>query len=266
MLVIDNHVHAGDKYGPVENVLKVMENNAITHAVLVQHMGQYNNTYLQECLEKYPEKFWVVGMVDLDLPDAPKTLKWWLKKQKLDGVRLPAASISKRPDVWEMAADSYGVISVTGLQPRDAGQVYRIKEFLDENPKAKLKIEHIGHPDPTMPPPYPTYQRVMELAEYKNVYLQLSSPYTHSQQGYPFEDMLPLVKIAEKAFGPWRLLWGSCYPPVESHMTYKQSLAWLDTLGFDEKQKTAILQNNPVRLWDPRKKKIGDVDLTEVVN
>ena len=264
MLLIDNHIHAGDKYGPVEKAVEVMDANGVSHAVIVQHMGQYNNHYLVECIERYPGRFWAVGMVDLELPDAPKTLKALLKKDKLHGVRLPAVSLSKRPDVWEMAAECYGVISVTGLQPNDAGQVYRMRQLLDDYPSAKIKIEHLGHPDPGMAPPYPTYTRVMELAEYKNVYVQLSSPYTHSKEEYPYADMLPFVEILRKHFGPWRLLWGSCYPPVETFMTYTQSLEWLDTLGFDDKQKAAILVNNPVRLWDPRKKVIGDVDLTEV--
>jgi L-fuconolactonase len=263
MLLIDNHVHAGDKYGPVEDVVEKMDANGVTHAVIVQHMGQYNNSYLLECLEKYPNRFWAVGMVDLEMPDAPKTLKTWLKKEGLHGVRLPASSLSRRPDVWDMTAACYGVISVMGMQSSDAGQVYRMKEFLEDNPNAKIKIEHLGHPDPKMPPPYPTYERVMELAEYKNVYLQLSSPYTHSETEYPFSDMQPFIDIAKKHFGPWRLVWGSCYPPVEHYMSYEQSLKWLDTLGFDDKQKRAILVNNPVRLWDPKKKIVGDIDLTE---
>jgi predicted TIM-barrel fold metal-dependent hydrolase len=262
MLLIDNHVHAGDKYGPVEKVIETMDAHGVTHAAIVQHMGQYNNTYLVESITKYPNRFWAVGMVDLELPDAPKTLRHWLRKEKLHGVRLPASSLSKRPDVWDAAAENRGVISVSGLQPRDAGQVYRMKQFLDENPTAKIKIEHLGHPDPTLPPPYPTYLRIMELAEYKNVYLQLSSPYSHSEGAFPYEDMAVFAQIAKKHFGPWRLLWGSCYPPVEKFMTYKQSLDWLDTLGFDDKQRTAILQNNPVRLWDPQKRVVGDVDLT----
>ncbi len=259
MLLIDNHVHAGDKYGPVEKVVEQMDALGISHAVIVQHMGQYDNTYLVDCLERYPDRFWAVGMVDPDLPDAPATLKVWLKKHKLHGVRLPAVSLSRRPDVWEMAADCHGVISVTGLQPRDMGQIYRLREFLDENPLARIKLEHMAHPDPKEPKPYVTYSRVMELATYKNVYLQVSSPYTHSDEEFPYADMLHCVELARKHFGPWRLIWGSCFPPVESFMTYRQALEWVDTLGFNDTQKSAMFFKNPVRLWDPRKKKIGDV-------
>ena len=263
MVLIDNHVHAGDKYGPVENVIAQMDALGVTHAVIVQHMGQYNNSYLVECLERYPDRFWAVGMVDLQLPDAPRTLKRWLKREKLHGVRLPAASLSRRPDVWEMAAECYGVISVAGLQPRDMGQIYRLKEFLDENPRAKVKLEHLAHPDPTEPKPYVTYSRVMELSAYKNVYMQISSPYTHSEDAYPYEDMLRCVEMAKKHFGPWRLIWGSCYPPVENFMTYRQALEWVDTLGFNEAQRNALFQKNPVRLWDPRKKKVGGAEQDE---
>jgi len=256
MLLIDTHVHTGDKYGVVEDVLERMDANGVTHAVIVQHMGQCNNSYLVECLESYPDRFWAVGMVDLVEPDAPKTLKMWLKKKKLHGVRLPAVSLSRRPDVWEMAAECHAVISVAGLLPRDMGQITRLKDFLEKFPRARLKIEHIGHPDPSEPPPFITYQRIMELSEYKNVYLQLSSPYTHSADDYPYADMLPYIELAKKHFGPWRLVWGSCFPPVEKFMTYRQSLEWLDTLGFNEAQRAAVLSRNPVRLWDPQKKKV----------
>ena len=257
MPLIDNHIHAGDKYGPVENAIEKMDSLGVAHAVIVQHVGQYNNSYLAQCLERYPSRFWIVAMVDLALPDAPKTLNTVLKKDKLDGVRLPAASLSRRPDVWDMAVECRGVISVMGLQPRDLGQIERLKKFLDDNPKARMKIEHLGHPDPAEPPPYITYQRVMELASHKGVYLQLSAPYTHTKKGYPYEDMLPFVEMAKKQFGPFHLIWGSSYPPVEMYMTYAQSLAWVDTLGLTEFQKNEVLWGNAVRLWDPRKKKVG---------
>lgn len=257
MPLIDNHIHAGDKYGPVESAIEKMDALGITHAVIVQHMGQYNNTYLAQCLEKYPERFWIVTMVDLALPDAPKTLRHWLKDEKLHGVRLPAMSLSRRPDVWDMAIECRGVISVMGLQPRDLGQVERLKTFLEANPKARIKIEHLGHPDPAEPPPYITYQRVMELANYGGVYLQLSALYTHSKNRYPYEDMMPFVEMAKKHFGPYRLVWGSSYPPVEMYMTYAQALEWVDTLGLSDFQKKVTLSDNAVRLWDPRRKKVG---------
>jgi len=259
MPLIDNHVHAGDKYGPVENVLQQMDAHGITHAVIVQHVGQYNNTYLAQCLERHPDRFWGVAMVDLALPDAPKTLRTWLKGEKLHGVRLQATSLSRRPDVWDVAVECHGAVSVMGLQPHDLGQIERLKAFLEANPRARLKLEHLAHPEPTEPPPHLTYQRVMELSQYKGVYLQLSSPYTHSQKEYPYEDMLPFVEMAKEHFGPYRLIWGSCYPPVEKYMTYRQSLEWIDTLGLTDFQKKAILCDNAVRLWDPRKKKVkGD--------
>jgi predicted TIM-barrel fold metal-dependent hydrolase len=156
-----------------------------------------------------------------------------------------------------MAVECKGVISVTGLQPHDFGQVDRLRSFLDNNPTARLKIEHLGYPDPSEPPPYATYERVMGLSEYKGVYMQLSSPYTHSKTAYPFDDMLPFVEMAKRHFAPYRLIWGSCFPPVEKYMNYAQSLAWLDGLGLKESQKSGAIWDNAVRLMDPRKKKVG---------
>jgi L-fuconolactonase len=257
MLLIDNHVHAGDKYGPVEDIIKNMDDHGVTHAVIVQHMGQYNNSYLVECLDRYPDRLWAACMVDLSLPDAPKTLKNWLKQEGLHGVRLPAMTLSRRPDVWEAAAANHGVISVAGLHGRDMGQIHRLKEFLEDFPRARLKLEHMAHPDPTMPPPYITYSRVMELAEYKNVYLQLTPPYAHSKQPYPYDDMKPFLDMARKHFGPYRLLWGSAFPSSERFIGYDQTIKWLDTLELSDFQREQIVSLNALRLWDPRKKKVA---------
>lgn len=257
MPIIDCHVHAGDKYGPVGNVIAQMDAAGISHAAIVQHMGQNNNTYLQHCLEEHPDRFWGICMVDLTLSNAPKTLRTELKDNGLHGVRLPAMSLSRRPDVWEMAVECKGVISVLGLQPHDLGQIERLRAFLEKNPNARLKIEHLGYPEPSEPPPYATFQRVMGLSEFKGVFLQLSSPYTQSKQAYPYADLLPFVEIAKQHFAPNRLVWGSCYPPVEKYMTYAQSLSWLDGLGFKAAHRDNILWQNAVRLMDPRKKKVG---------
>jgi len=263
MPLIDNHVHAGDKYGPVENLIERMDAHGVTHAVIVQHLGQFNNGYLAESVARYSERFWGVALVDLELPDAPKTLRWWLKNQKLHGVRLPAVSLSRRPDVWQMAVDSHAVISLAGLQPRDLGQIARLKSFLDANPRARVKIEHLGHPDPFEPPPHITNQRIMELAGYKNVYLQLSAPFMLSKKEYPYPDMLPFIEMARKSFGSYRLIWGSCYPVVDQYMTYRQSLEWVDTFGLNDFQRDAFLSGNAIRLWDPRRKKVAAISGAE---
>ncbi len=256
MPIIDCHVHAGDKYGPVENVIAHMDANGVTHAVIVQHMGQTNNTYLRQCIDKYPQRFWGICMVDLTLSNAPKILRSELKENGLHGVRLPAMSLSRRPDLWEMAVECKAVISVLGLQPHDLGQVERLRAFLEKYPTARLKIEHLGYPEPSEPPPYATYQRVMDLSQFKGVFLQFSSPYTQSKKAYPYDDLLPFIEMAKQHFAPNRIVWGSCYPPVEKYMTYAQSLAWLGTLGLKDTHRDNALWQNAVRLMDPRKKKV----------
>ena len=263
MLLIDNHIHAGDKYGPVEDVVAQMDEHGVTHAVIVQHMGQYDNNYLLECVEKYPDRFWIVGMVDLALPDAPKTLTWWLKKKKLNGVRLPAVSLSRRMDVWNSAAECHAVISVSGLHGRDLGQINRLKQFLESYPRARVKIEHMGHPDPAEPPPYITYQRILELSQHKNVYIQLTPPYAHSKTPYPYEDVTPFISMARKNFGPYRVLWGSAYPSSERFISYREAIDWMEKLGLSDFQKRELSGLNAARLWDPRRKIISSRDIEE---
>ena len=65
----------------------------VKRAVLVQHRGQYDNTYLLKCAERFPGRFAVVGMIDTSCIDAPATLEKW-STQGITGLRLDASSRS----------------------------------------------------------------------------------------------------------------------------------------------------------------------------
>ena len=64
MTIVDTHCHAGHNwFEPVELLLYQMNANGVDKAVLIQHGGVFDNTYLLECARRFPRRFAVVGMV-----------------------------------------------------------------------------------------------------------------------------------------------------------------------------------------------------------
>ena len=56
-IAIDSHCHAGESwYEPIEALCFHLDQNRITKAVLIGHMGAYeNNYYLLECKNNFPD-------------------------------------------------------------------------------------------------------------------------------------------------------------------------------------------------------------------
>jgi predicted TIM-barrel fold metal-dependent hydrolase len=58
MQIVDAHLHVGlAKYRPIEDLLPVLDAHGVERAVLVQFLGNPDNTYLSACLERFPGRF-----------------------------------------------------------------------------------------------------------------------------------------------------------------------------------------------------------------
>ena len=90
MVVVDTHCHVSPYwYEPVETLLHQMNSNGVDKALLIQisNIRTYDNSYLIECLRRFPGRFSAVGIVDTDRPDAPERLAEWVE-QGIEGIRL----------------------------------------------------------------------------------------------------------------------------------------------------------------------------------
>jgi predicted TIM-barrel fold metal-dependent hydrolase len=76
------------------------------------------------------------------------------------------------------------------------------------------------------PPPYAELGEVLRSAECPNIHLKLSGFHYVSANSwdYPYPDTERVVRALFDAYGPERLCWGSDYPVVRTHMTYRHSL------------------------------------------
>ena len=64
MLIVDTHVHVAlHIYEPVEILLTQMAYNGVEKTLLVQSTTTYDNTYVIECMRRFPGRFSVVCRV-----------------------------------------------------------------------------------------------------------------------------------------------------------------------------------------------------------
>lgn len=222
MEVVDAHCHASRYwYEPVESLLDQMERNGVDKATLVQISGEYDNSYLIECIRRFPGRFSAIGMVDTGKPDAPDRLDEWVK-QGMEGIRLKPTAYSPGSDplaIWRKAADLGIVVSALGSSV-DEFSSPQFENVIKELANLKILIEHLGGGGQDTKAPYNKYRRVLALAQYPNTFMkipplgEICPRAMPVRKPFPFESIPPFIDMAIEAFGARRLMWGSNFPPV----------------------------------------------------
>jgi len=224
--IVDSHVHTGlTKYVPVEILVAQMEASGIDKAILVQYGGQFDNTYEQKVCQRFPGKFAPWGMVDTSRPDAAVRFTKSVEAHGMVGYRVPATARAADDNpwaFWERIQELGVVVTLSGH--RDQFAAKETADLIERHPGIKFRIEHLGQPRFDEDDPYPQFQKVLQLSKFSNAYIAYSGLYGAGRHGYPYDDLVLLLKMIYDAFGPQRILWGSDFPPVCMHETVKMNL------------------------------------------
>ncbi len=223
MRIVDTHCHAGlHKYEPVETLLYHMDQCGVAQAVLIQHMGHYDNRYHQDCLQRFPGRLASAMLVEPE-DDGTRIRQWALGGQA--GIRLRPTSRVRAADPlvqWRTAAELDLVVSVHGKP--DGLLSSEFAEILSTFPQLCLVLEHLGGIGTQAQPPYDDFRRVLALATHPNVYMKVPGLGEYCPPPPPYPQPVPLARMAVDAFGPQRLMWGSDFPPVSSREGYANAL------------------------------------------
>jgi predicted TIM-barrel fold metal-dependent hydrolase len=227
----------------------------IAHCVLVQSSAYgWDNTYMVECLERYPGIFRAIGLVDPLAPDNADHLRSWMARG-LSGFRFHPLYYPDEPcwidaeannPLWEAAAET-GAIMQFHIWPHHAVALARM---IQRHPAVPVIIDHLGKPDVTEAPPYPSFQPVLELAEFPNVWVKIGDYQIASKQAFPWRDTVPFVHELRRAFGPERMIWGTGYPNGARLVPLEQALQYVEhELGLSDSDLDQILDRTPHSLF-----------------
>ena len=251
--IIDGYCHCGlRKYRPLEEVNRIMHRFRVERAVLVQHLGEYDNGYIHEVVADDPERFTGVLLVDAEDPEAERQLQSWHEGGTFRGIRLVADTLQTRPSLWQRAAE-LGLNLVVFADPTIAVHSDHLGRFAVEHPKTSMIISHLGMLLSGEAPHYRSQSKILELAEHPNIYVQLSG--FHMFERSPYERLLRAIEQLFAAFGARRLFYGSNFPVMGQDSLYGEEIELLlhGRLGVPSTAVPQILSDTARALWFGRK-------------
>jgi len=256
---------------PAEILLEYMGSAGVDRAVLMQGplYGDMND-YYAEVLERWPDRFLGVALVDPMDEQAPALLNLLIHERGFRAVKLEMTDslglCSRYPDfnlassrlVWLWETISQAKLSITldlGLTTDRSYQTDGLRDLVQRYPDIRWIIAHMGQPknrmltEPALETPW---REQVLLARHSNVWLDLSALPHHLPEGdYPFCGIDVFVRKAVDLVGADRLLWGSDAPGMLWMLTYQQML---DVIGIHcrsltDEQLRLILGENALRAY-----------------
>ncbi len=264
--IVDTHCHAGNNwFEPIESLIFQMENNGVDGGVLIQHGGNFDNEYLFEVTEQYPDKFKVVCLVD---PSEENPIKYLekLTKKGAAGIRMSPNSKFDSIDVkdlWSICGELGLAVSVIG-DLEDFSAIH-FAEIIDKNPKTKIVLEHLAGFSNykaqkgelmSFHELIIQYKKVLEYGSRENVYMKIPGlgeieprPGILSPS-FTLIDSRGIVEMTLEIFGSEKLMWGSDFPPVSNREGYRNALNWIkESKTFSKNEKDDIFNNVPKKVF-----------------
>lgn len=247
-----------DDRNTAEVFLANMDYAQVGGAVVVQEViDGFQNDYLLQVKQQYPDRFVVCGMPNLGLsskedaenqtPEQILEEIKWLKDLGFTAIAIPGhrvqrSLISLMPCFKYMESKSM-ILSMCLAD--DARQIAEMQTVIDECPNLKVAIGHFGMVTT------PNWMKQILLARNKNVFVESGGiTWLFNSEFYPFEGAVKSIRQAIDAVGVDKLMWGSDYPRTICAITYRMSYDFvLKSDLLSQKEKEAFLGENAVKFY-----------------
>lgn len=247
-----------DDRNSAEVFLANMDYAQVGGAVVVQEViDGFQNDYLLEVRQKYPNRFFVCGMPDLGLArsgndgkpsvddilqDIKNLRKRGFSAIAIPGHRIHQSLLSLMPCFKYMEQE--GMILSMCLAD-DEAQIAEMQQVIDECGRLKIAIGHFG---------LVTTQHWMKqilLARNENVFVESGGiTWLFNSEFYPFNGAVRAICEARDAVGIHKLMWGSDYPRTICAITYRMSYDFvLKSNSLTQSEKEAFLGGNAIGFY-----------------
>lgn len=233
-------------------VLFQMDLAGVSRAVLVPPSweGDRNDLAL-EAARLHPDRFGVMGRLDLRDPASRDRVAGWKRQPGMLGMRLTFHNEHNRHFLtdgtadWLWPAAEKAGIPVMVLVP---GSLEVIDRIAARHPGLRIVIDHVGlQIRQKAPRVFDDLPGVCALARHPNVAVKASGMPSLSAERYPFRDLHEAIRRLVDAFGPRRTFWGTdltrmpctyyeCITLFTEHLPWLkgQDLAWVMGRGVCE--------------------------------
>jgi predicted TIM-barrel fold metal-dependent hydrolase len=203
----------------VESLIAAMDEAGVAKAAVVHSSTTYgfDNSYVVDGCNQYPDRLVAVGSVDMLADDVAATIKGWAGKG-LAGLRIFTGGSTKDFDpseldnpksfkAWEMLAE-LGLPMCIQTGPIGLPQVAMLARKF---PSVNIVLDHLGRPDVLDGPPYANAASLFEIADIPNIFMKLTPRIFGDVKKDKASAETFFPRVVE-AFGAQRMAWGSNFP------------------------------------------------------
>lgn len=221
-----------------ETLIADMDAAGVDRAILVPPSFEGDrNDYAIEAVRRHPDRFAIMGRINLENPAERERLASWKSQPGMLGVRLTFHRDKDRPYLTDGTADWFwseaeraGIAAMVHAPER----IGKVQEIAARHPQLTVIYDHMAFARETMHGRADARVReLLPLAALPNVFVKVSALPCYSTEPYPFRNLHgPLRRVIE-TFGPSRCFWGSDITRVPQTCSYRQTVTmFLDELEF----------------------------------
>ena len=196
-----------------ETMLFQMDLAGVRRAVIVPPSweGDRNDVALGAA-QSYPDRFAVMGRLDLKDPASPGKVAGWKEQPGMLGMRFTFHNehyrhlLADGSTDWLWPALEQAGIPIMIIMPDALDHLDRVAAA---HPGLKVVIDHVGLDTSKGLQAFDNLPQVCRLARHPNVAVKASGMPSLSAEPYPFRDLHPHIRTLIDAFGPQRAFWGT---------------------------------------------------------
>ncbi len=198
-----------------DDLLREMNAAGVSRAVLVPpYVDCERNDLVLAAARQHPDRFAVMGRLDIDAAGARDQLATWRSQPGMLGLRcsfnrpeLASAITDGRADwLWREAEKASVPIMLLAAHPL----LPLIDRIAERHPGLKLALCHFSLPNDTRDEEaFRDFDKLLAIARRPNVMVKASALPCYTSDRYPFASLHAYIRRVYDAFGPERMFWGS---------------------------------------------------------
>lgn len=233
------HPHRDVPLG-AEELLGEMDRAGVYRAILVPPSwdGDRNDLCL-EAAEKYPDRFGVMGRLDVDAPESRQRISTWCGQTGMYGLRCSfnrgqsASALADGGLDWLWAAAEKAAMPIMLMVNHSMMDI--VDRIAERHPGLELALCHLSLDSSKRDEEaFRDLDKLLALSRRPNVSVKVSALPAYTTDSYPYRALHPYLRRVYDAYGPKRMFWGTDLARLpctykEAVTMFTEEVPWLTT-------------------------------------